>query len=558
MPKSRIAITAACAAALSIPAAADAAVTCSYDQAQKRVDVTASFDGNFANVSRAGTQIRAGGAVCLDGDVPATVTNTDKVVITDTSGGNISVGIDGVNGAFAPGATAEGDGDSEIEFEIVSGGGTADEVLLLGDNGEEHWVLGAVPGGSGANLNAGDEPGAGADIDVTMSGVNLVQATPGDGDDVVSANGPAPFSGPLAVPSDLDGGDDDDILVGGSGADVIEGGHDTDTVSGGAGADMADYQYAAGAVTVDLRTAAPQNTGGDGTDQLTGIERVGGSSGGDTLIGNNGPNLLQGRGGHDVLTGGGGTDELDGGTGADTAGYATAGSGVTVDLAKEEQDTKGAGIDTLLALEHLTGSPFGDLLRGDGANNTLEGGAGTDQLFGFGGADALRVRDGEGDAADCGAGTDSVQTDAPGVDALSGCETVDALPAPVVPEPQGDPQPPQEGGGAIQPAGQPGQPAQPRDTTAPVISALSRRGGRLVLKLSEPARLSVTIARARSRRPNARFRTVRTLNRAGALGTNRVGLPRKLRPGRYRAVVVATDTAGNRSVKRTVTFRVAR
>jgi hypothetical protein len=46
------------------------------------------------------------------------------------------------------------------------------------------------------------------------------------------------------------------------------------------------------------------------------------------------------------------------------------------------------------------------------------------------------------------------------------------------------------------------------------------------------------------------------------MGPNRTGFARRiggrsLRPGRYRAVIVATDAAGNRSTLRRTRFRVA-
>ena len=46
----------------------------------------------------------------------------------------------------------------------------------------------------------------------------------------------------------------------------------------------------------------------------------------------------------------------------------------------------------------------------------------------------------------------------------------------------------------------------------------------------------------------------RALTRMGAPGADRLRI--KLRPGRYRARLVATDAAGNRSAHATVRFRV--
>ena len=119
-------------------------------------------------------------------------------------------------------------------------------------------------------------------------------------------------------------------------------------------------------------------------------------------------------------------------------------------------------------------------------------------------------------------------------------------------------QPPAPAGGEPgggEPAG--GQPAP--DTVAPVITGFRRRGTRLRYSLSEPARVALRIKRAR----NGRYRTIATLTRRGAAGANtirftgRVGR-RALRPGRYRAVLTATDAAGNRSAPRAIRLRIAR
>ena len=72
---------------------------------------------------------------------------------------------------------------------------------------------------------------------------------------------------------------------------------------------------------------------------------------------------------------------LDGGSGTDTASYALATAGVTVSLANTgPQETFGAGVDTLVSIENLTGSPFADTLTGNASPNTISGGAGNDVL----------------------------------------------------------------------------------------------------------------------------------------------------------------------------------
>lgn len=102
--------------------------------------------------------------------------------------------------------------------------------------------------------------------------------------------------------------------------------------------------------------------------------------------------IANGLDGDDILDGNGGNDLLDGGIGNDTASYASAGSGVTVSLAiAAAQNTVGAGSDTLIGIENLTGSAFVDTLAGDGTANVIDGGAGADAMAGAGGNDTYIV-----------------------------------------------------------------------------------------------------------------------------------------------------------------------
>lgn len=124
----------------------------------------------------------------------------------------------------------------------------------------------------------------------------------------------------------LNGGAGNDILAGGNGDDILTGGAGNDGMGGGAGNDMALYSAATSAVTVDLRISTAQNTGGAGSDTLSGIESVTGSTFNDTLsgsklantlVGGLGQDTLSGNEGIDLLIGGAGQDTLTGGTGAD-------------------------------------------------------------------------------------------------------------------------------------------------------------------------------------------------------------------------------------------------
>jgi Ca2+-binding RTX toxin-like protein len=150
-----------------------------------------------------------------------------------------------------------------------------------------------------------------------------------------------------------------DALFGPQGNDTLYGGDGHDTLNGRGGNDYLD--------------------GWNGNDQLNG------GDGHDSLRGWTGNDQLNGGNGDDTLNGGAGNDRLDGGDGNDTASYATALAGVTVEIDNSRfpenppQDTGGAGIDTLINIEVLTGSNFSDSLYVNAA--TANGGGGDDELF---------------------------------------------------------------------------------------------------------------------------------------------------------------------------------
>jgi Ca2+-binding RTX toxin-like protein len=249
----------------------------------------------------------------------------------------------------------------------------------------------------------------------------------------------------------LSGGGDNDTLKGGSGNDILTGGTGNDTLDGGSGLDTASYLASTSAITVRLwdNTAS----GGDASgDTLISIENITGSTlGNDVLIGNALDNVLDGSGGADsmngregndtyfvdnagdsisdrsgydtvnstlsytlgatlenltlsgtgalkgtgnalsnTLSGNAGNNILNGLDGIDTVSYANALAGVTVNLATSSaQNTIGAGLDTLLNFENLTGSAFNDTLQGNSSANLLKGGAGADKLTGGTGTDTF-------------------------------------------------------------------------------------------------------------------------------------------------------------------------
>ena len=140
--------------------------------------------------------------------------------------------------------------------------------------------------------------------------------------------------------------------------------------------------------------------GGGGNDTISGngVNNV--------LTGNAGSDVLYGYAGNDFLRGGAGADTLDGGAGADWAFYDTSSSGVVVDmsdgLAESGGDAQG---DTLISIERVLGSAYGDIITGGKEFNDFRGGAGADQLNGGPGHDRLQGEAGA-DALNGGTGSD--------------------------------------------------------------------------------------------------------------------------------------------------------
>ena len=189
--------------------------------------------------------------------------------------------------------------------------GGAGNDLLLGSDGLDtaSWAGTATPVRADLSLSGPQDTDTGRD---TLLGI----------DHLIGGSSHDQLLGDASA-NRLDGGDGDDSLDGGGGNDTLLGGNH---LSG----DTASYARAVAAVMVNLALTSVQNTGGAGSDLLSGLENVIGSSYADNLIGNSGSNRIEGGGGNDTLQGGAGVDSLIGGTGADlfmVASPAEAGNG---------------------------------------------------------------------------------------------------------------------------------------------------------------------------------------------------------------------------------------
>jgi Ca2+-binding RTX toxin-like protein len=107
-----------------------------------------------------------------------------------------------------------------------------------------------------------------------------------------------------------------------------------------------------------------------------------------TMIGNELANTLMGGAGNDIFIGGAGADSFTGNGGNDTVSYATATSGVTLNMATGGTGGDATG-DTFNTIEVLGGSSFNDVMTGDVNANSIYAGSGNDTIDGAAGNDVL-------------------------------------------------------------------------------------------------------------------------------------------------------------------------
>jgi Ca2+-binding RTX toxin-like protein len=224
----------------------------------------------------------------------------------------------------------------------------------------------------------------------------------------------------VTLPITVDAGSGLDDITTGAGADLVQGGEGVDTLNGGAGGDRI--------------------VGNPGNDVMNG------NAGDDTLVWNNGD-------GNDAMNGQDGLDRIEDNLGAadDNSQVKVVGGKVfydrvnapfalTIDSSEVlELNTFGGndllnvapGVGALIAItadggegnDVFNGNDESDTFFGGLGDDTLNPGAGADAIDGQAGNDILNVRDGAGDLARGGSGTDSAQADV--ADVLTEVENID-------------------------------------------------------------------------------------------------------------------------------------
>ena len=298
-----------------------------------------------------------------------------------------------------------------------SGGGTISAANFVVYSGTPGPIQSSVD----YTLAAGEQ-------DLMLTGNAPVTGNGNELDNVITGNDAGNILNGLAGSDGLIGAGGEDYLFGGDGDDRLHGGDGADHLYGDAGNDFLEGEDANdwieggdGNDILDGGAGPDILIGGDGDDVFhTGS---GGEFGGDTVVDGAGNDTAYGGPDQDLFEGGAGNDYYDGAGGSDWLYYnhTEVLAGIIVDLrlatgqirSSGSGDPADIGVDTIVSVEHITGSGFDDVmwagtqgvffggndgndtLNGNVGNDEFDGGGGNDKLYGNGGADSLTGNDGD-------------------------------------------------------------------------------------------------------------------------------------------------------------------
>ena len=193
----------------------------------------------------------------------------------------------------------------------------------------------------------------------------------------------------------LYGTDGNDSLYGYAGNDVFYASAGDDRFDGGAGWDRVDFSSYSGRLSIVLNGSGKSYVYANGRlhDTLISIEEITGGSGDDYFVGNAYDNIFSGGRGHDYFVASAGNDAYRGGTGYDMLDFSAIKAGLRFEINPANGVTSvryaGGGLNSMVSIENIIGTKFGDVIKGDGANNYFQGMAGNDTLSGGAGGDVL-------------------------------------------------------------------------------------------------------------------------------------------------------------------------
>jgi Ca2+-binding RTX toxin-like protein len=198
--------------------------SCTYDAATKAVSATMG-PGASATLKVSGNEIWFGATPAACG--AATTVNTDAIAISGNAGSIETLVLDLSGGDFAPGATLESTGSSEIEITTTLGDAT-DVLVVQGGAAADTIRMGQT----GMGLNAD------TDRDVTFAPLPAqVEIFGNGGVNTLSARGGSGTGSAFLGTAVIHAGDSGDLLQGGSGNDDLRGGLGNDRLEGSTGND---------------------------------------------------------------------------------------------------------------------------------------------------------------------------------------------------------------------------------------------------------------------------------------------------------------------------------
>jgi Ca2+-binding RTX toxin-like protein len=214
-------------------------------------------------------------------------------------------------------------GDAAVNY---IDGSLGDDIITGGDGAD------TIDGNDGFDLlDYGRESGgAGVTVDLQREGLEFAIDTFGARDEISRIEGAR-------------GTMQDDILLGGDNGELFYGQAGDDSINGKSGADIL--------------------FGGDGEDYIQG------GTGNDIIDGGDGNDSIFAEKGDDIITGGAGDDSIFGGTDDDNKdwdglSYATAATGVTIDLNQRRVTGADTGTDNYREIEYVIGSMGDDTILG--------------------------------------------------------------------------------------------------------------------------------------------------------------------------------------------------
>ncbi|MFP5225216.1 MAG: calcium-binding protein [Actinomycetota bacterium] len=273
--------------------------------------------------------------------------------------------------------------------------GAGDDIICLGDN-----LVDAVIGGAGTDT-------------ISYEYTTTIMVAELDGRDGITDAGvvarvprsltriPDPLPGGIPPASEIKGGVDvllqievfigspqddiiigrlleEDLIFGGAGDDIILGLFGNDELHGGPGNDIL---FGDGVDEVVYDPIREQQIGPFTKPSFaTDDDVLYGEAGNDGLNDETGKNIFYGGAGDDGISGGWNDDLIDGGTGVDVASFA--GRPLTLDLNITTRQNTGHGMDTVINIEDVLGSEFGDTIIGTFGPNIIRGQGGNDTLYG--------------------------------------------------------------------------------------------------------------------------------------------------------------------------------